>query len=148
MTKVGAREVRTPAEAQGVMFLVYKNGRFLVEEVTREASGFYGHVRIPGGKIEQGETAEEAMKREVREELGIDVKSFVFLDTFEDVTLSNNYYVFHAFLVLEYEGELKNQEPEKSNVYWVPVHEAWDALKLASSRCLLCLSEKIIASEG
>jgi len=144
MLQVEAREIRTPGETQGVIFLVYKNGKFLVEQVARKESGFYGHVRIPGGTIERGETAEEAMKREAKEELGIDAKSFIFLDTFEDVILSNNYYVFHAFLILDYEGEVTNQEPEKSNIHWLPIHEAWDSLKLASSRYILCLSEKVI----
>ena len=135
-------KIKRPGEAEGVIFLLYKNGKFLVEEVVRPDSGFYGHVRIPGGKIELGETPEEAVKREVQEELGVSLKSFIELDTFEDVTLSGNYYVFHAFLVLDYDGEVKNQEPGKSNIYWLPVHEAWDSLKLASNRYVLCLSEK------
>lgn len=79
-------EIKKPGDAEGVIFLLYKNGKFLVEEVTRKGSGFYGHVRIPGGAIEKGETPKEAMKREVKEELDIDAKSFIFLDTFEDVT--------------------------------------------------------------
>lgn len=87
------------------------------------------------------------MKREVEEELGVSPKSFIELDAFEDVTLGGNYYVFHAFLVLDYDGEVKNQEPRKSNIYWIPVDEAWDSLKLASSRYVLCLSEKAITSE-
>lgn len=137
-------EIKKPGETEGVIFLLYKDGKFLVEEVTRVESGFYRHLRIPGGKIEQGESPEEAMKREVEEELGVSPKSFIELDAFEDVTLSGNYYVFHAFLVLDYDGEVKNREPEKSNLYWLPVDEAWDSLKLASSRYVLCLSEKVI----
>ena len=137
-------EIKRPGETEGVIFLLYKNGKFLVEEVVRPDSEFYGHVRIPGRKIEQGESPEDAMKREIKEEFGVSAKSFIHLDTFEDVALSGNYYVFHAFLVLDYDGEVKNQEPGKSNIYWLPIHEARDSLKLASSRYILCLSEKAI----
>ncbi len=137
-------EIKKPGETEGVIFLLYKDGKFLVEEVTRARSGLYGHVIIPGGKIKQGETPEDAMKREIKEELDVSVKSFIHIDTFEDVTLSGNYYVFHAFLVLDYEGEVTNQEPGKSNLQWLPIHEAWNSLKLASSRYVLCLSEKVI----
>jgi len=144
MPKQEAREIKTPSEVQGVIFLVYKDGKFLVEEVTRKDSGSYGHIRIPGGAIEKGETAEEAMKREAKEELGIDVKSYIFLDTFEDVTLGGDYYIFNAFLILDYQGELRNQEPEKSNIYWLQIQEAWATLKLSSSRYVLSLSEAAV----
>jgi len=137
-------EIKRPGETEAVIFLVHKGGRFLVEERTKEGSGYWGHVRIPGGNIEKGETPEDAMKREVKEELDIEVKSFIYLDTFEDVTLNGDYYVFHAFLVLDYEGEVRNQEPERNNIFWLPIPEAWDSLKLASSRYVLCLSEKAL----
>jgi 8-oxo-dGTP diphosphatase len=48
---------------------------------TQRASGiFEGLYEFPGGKIEFGESKEEALKREIREELAIEIKIEEFFD--------------------------------------------------------------------
>ena len=61
----------------------------------------------------------------------------VYLDTFEDVTLNNQLVKLHAFLITDCAGEPKQLEPEKSLLYWFGKDEAFDRLKLASSRLVL-----------
>ena len=52
--------------------LIRTDGSFLL--TTRpEGKAYAGHWEFPGGKVEQGETVEQALSRELREELGIDV---------------------------------------------------------------------------
>lgn len=44
---------------------------------------FKGGWEFPGGKIEKGETHEEALKREIREELDTEIEVIELLDTVE-----------------------------------------------------------------
>lgn len=42
---------------------------------------FKGQWEFPGGKIEEGETPEQALKREIREELDTDTEVYDLIDT-------------------------------------------------------------------
>jgi A/G-specific adenine glycosylase len=53
--------------------VIFKNGRILIDK--RRPEGLLGGLwEFPGGKKEPGETIEEALIREVREELGIEIR--------------------------------------------------------------------------
>ena len=52
--------------------LIAPDGRFLL--TSRPAGKVYaGHWEFPGGKVEPGESVEEALRRELHEELGITI---------------------------------------------------------------------------
>ncbi len=52
--------------------IIWKNGRFLI--ALRPPKGLLGGLwEFPGGKKKEGETLEECLKREIREELNIDI---------------------------------------------------------------------------
>jgi len=135
-------------QKEGVVFLIYEEGRVLLEERTRPDSGHYGYIIIPGGNVERGETKEEAFLREVEEELGIKPTSYRHLDSFENMTLSRNHYLLHAFLVTDFDGEVVNREPERCNMIWVPLKEAESLLRLGSSRLVLFKAKPVISAAG
>ena len=61
-----------PSSRQGAVAVVVRNGRFLV--IRRSAAVVApGAYCFPGGRIEAGETEEQALVREFREELGASI---------------------------------------------------------------------------
>lgn len=65
--------------------------------ITRRGYGeFINMWEFPGGKIEKKESKEEALHREIREELEIDIKYLQFLTTI-DYDYSNFHLTMHCF---------------------------------------------------
>ncbi|MCK4361423.1 MAG: NUDIX hydrolase [Bacteroidales bacterium] len=74
---------------------------------------------LPGGKIEYGETAEEALKKEILEEVNLECISTDFLFFIE--TLPGNYNEEH-YITLIYECKVKGNlriNNESSDYYWL-----------------------------
>lgn len=145
---VEGKEKVAPAK-QSVMFLLYKDGKFLLERRLNPEKSYHGHVIVPGGKVraEEGETVLEALYREVAEEHGVDAIDSAWLDTFEDVSPRGNHYLVHAYLVLDYRGDAKENEPEKAELVWLSHEEALKELKFANSRYVLNLAQKYLNEE-
>ncbi len=140
------RKEKLKPQGEAVIFLVYdrKKGCVWLEERLKPGSGYFGYRIIPGGKIEKSETPRHALDREVKEEMGIKVLKFTYLDYFVDMSFSGNLIRHHAYLVTDFEGEVFNrEEPEgKSRLFPVPLSEAKDFLEIASSRYIIELAKK------
>jgi 8-oxo-dGTP diphosphatase len=68
---VEPQQERRPVDV-AVGVLIDAQGRFLL--TSRPAGKVYaGHWEFPGGKVEPGETIEQALRRELHEELGITI---------------------------------------------------------------------------
>lgn len=80
-----------------------------------------GLWEFPGGKVEEGESLEEALKRELIEELGIRVLSSTFLEkVFHDY--GDFQIELFAFKVEFFEGEFKLKEA--SDFQWTDLNSA------------------------
>jgi 8-oxo-dGTP diphosphatase len=95
----------------------------------RKVHPFFDYWALPGGHIEEGEKAIDAVKREVREETGLDFKPEFF--TYNDEIFQA--YGFYAVVIVftgRATGHIKIQEEEVSDCGWYTVSEALK-LKLA-----------------
>jgi mutator protein MutT len=73
-----------------------------------------GYWSKPGGSVEFGEKVEDAVKREIREELGIEIELVRFLDFTDHIIGSENqHWIAFNFLAKIINGEPKIMEPEK-----------------------------------
>ncbi|KAJ3259650.1 hypothetical protein HK103_001911 [Boothiomyces macroporosus] len=88
-----------------------------------QKSTYPGFWEYPGGKIEPGETAEEAIKRELYEEVGIGAVDIKHLGYWE-----NDSYSIDAFVVDNYTGEPSIKENQIA-CKWVLIKDA-DSYKL------------------
>lgn len=88
---------------EGVMFLLYKDGKFLIEERIRKDSAHLGYYTIPAGTLENNEKPEETLLRELEEEQGIKATETTFVDRFESMTFGGKHYLMHAYLITNFE---------------------------------------------
>lgn len=88
--------------------LIRPDGYFLL--TTRPVGKDYaGYWEFPGGKLEQGETVAQALTRELREELGIEVTQSHAWQS-ECIDYPHALVQLHFYKVLAWQGELQMRE--------------------------------------
>ena len=112
-------------------------GRILLVKHTPERGGYWqGKWICPGGKLEPGETIEEGIKREVREETQLEIDLVAPLPPFDRIVRSNGELSLHViyidYLARTTGGELKPGsdigeakwiEKERLPQIWEELHE-------------------------
>jgi len=83
---------------------------------------FMGRWVMPGGKIGLGEPMQSALRREVREEVGIDVAVGDLVDVFEHVTpgASHDHHVILYYRCRPSRPDLTPNPAEVAEARWVP----------------------------
>jgi 8-oxo-dGTP diphosphatase len=92
--------------AVGVIYDPHR-GYFICHRAEHQHQG--GKWEFPGGKVEQGETIEQALHRELQEEIGIDVKECERIMVIEHV-YSDKAVKLDVWLVSNFSGEAKSLE--------------------------------------
>ena len=109
-----------------VAAVIYKDGAFFATQ--RGYGEFEGMWEFPGGKIEPGESREVALRREIQEELGVDVCIEKFLCTTE-CDYPSFHLTMHCYLCSVVSGVIELREHRSArwlttetldSVQWLP----------------------------
>ena len=124
----GMKYMKTVKVVAAIIKAVNENGETIIFATQRGYGDFKGGWEFPGGKIESGETPQEALKREIIEELDTEVSVGEFMDTVEydypQFHLSMDCFwcqIVRGNLVLkEHEAARWLTKDELNNVEWLP----------------------------
>jgi ADP-ribose pyrophosphatase YjhB (NUDIX family) len=87
----------------GVGGVVVVDGRALL--IRRGKAPLRGRWSIPGGTVERGESLEQALVREMREETGLEVRPLELLTVFDRIDRDGDTVVFH-YVIVDYRCRL------------------------------------------
>lgn len=120
--------MKTVKVVAAIIKAVNENGETIIFATQRGYGDFKGGWEFPGGKIESGETPQEALKREIIEELDTEVSVGELMDTVE-----YDYPQFHLtmdcfwcqivrgnLVLKEHEAARWLTKDELNNVEWLP----------------------------
>lgn len=91
-----SKEARYPLACVGAL-VKGPSGRVLIVRTTK----WRGHWGVPGGKIDWGETKEEALEREFREEVGLGLAN-IRLAQIQDAVESPQFYKPAHFILIDF----------------------------------------------
>ena len=102
-----------------------------------------GAIALPGGHMEEGESPEAAVYRELQEELGIVPGDLTYVCTL--LHRSQEFRKLHYFAVHQWKGDIANHEAEA--VLWVPF-DALETFDLDVDRIAISEYRRVYQSKG
>ena len=112
--------------------LIIRDGKYLAVRNPKDS-----YWKLPGGGIESGETAEEALRRELKEEIGItEIASMKKIHEF-DLNFKSRNFRFHSYLVKTPQEPIACDIEEKLYLEWQQLNRMQNAEDQAPSQQIL-----------
>jgi 8-oxo-dGTP diphosphatase len=109
----------------GVGAIILDRDKILLEK--RKNAPSKGKWAIPGGLVELGESMEQAVIREVKEETGLEVYEPRLVDVVNYISLGERGAVKYHFVIVDYLVTVKSGKPKAASdadaLKWVPFSE-------------------------
>ena len=104
--------------------LIYQNKKILICQ-RKEEGDHPLKWEFPGGKLKDNENNQEALKRELKEELGIETHEMIFFDEYlyEYKKLSKNLKLVF-FQIFQFGGEIQNKVHQQ--LKWIEISKLGD----------------------
>ena len=104
--------------------LIYQNEKILICQ-RKEEGDHPLKWEFPGGKLKDNENNQEALKRELKEELSIEINEMIFFDEYlyEYKKLSKNLKLVF-FQIFQFEGEIQNKVHQQ--LKWIDISKLGD----------------------
>ncbi|HHY96629.1 MAG TPA: NUDIX hydrolase [Acholeplasma sp.] len=125
--KIGHDPIFMPTAAA----IIYQDGKILLQK--RKDNGFWA---IHGGAMELGETIDECLVREVKEEIGLVPKTYRFFKNYSGRDFMYQYpnkdivyIVEHVYIIETFDGNIAIDESEVMDCKWFSIHDIpWNEL--------------------
>jgi 8-oxo-dGTP diphosphatase len=117
---------KNPAPA--VDFLISKNDNSKILLVRRKNDPFKGMLSIPGGFINEGETAENAMIREAKEETSLVVEPIAILGVYSDPQRDPRMHTISVTFITRIVQGSENARDDAAALQWINIEDELDGL--------------------
>ncbi len=129
--KVGVDYIGVSAGA----FIINSKGEILLTKRSKNTRNEHGKWEAPGGQVHFGETRKQAIKREIKEELGVDIQITGVLNVADEIlNKDKQHWLPTTFLVKIKRGKPRIMEPEKCDgIGWFSLNKIPKNLSLITS---------------
>ena len=106
-----------------VHLMIIKDGKILLQRRNNPNKHAYLKLGMPAGHLDPNENVIDAIKREAKEELNIELKDFELVQIM-NLNGDTDVYDAYFFVCRDYNGEIiNNEEDEAKSIEWVSINE-------------------------
>jgi len=124
----GQRHSKHKNPAPAVDFLISKDDNSKILLVRRKNDPFKGMLSIPGGFINEGETAEDAMIREAKEETSLDVEPIAILGVYSDPQRDPRMHTISVTFITRIVRGNEDARDDAAALQWINIEDELEGL--------------------